>query len=152
MTDTDRMADPVCPHSVDDATLSDPEVLECPYPTYALLREEAPVFLDPRTGVYVVTRYEDQRTIALDYENFSNFRPGNDPSTLTGNAKLAHDRFLKRGWVPGASLAARDDPEHKQMRSIFDQAFRPKRIQGLDSQVKDLAYELVSGFRNGRTL
>lgn len=146
MSDTppvNRMQDPVCPVSVDEVTLADVEVLECPYPTYALLREQAPVFKDPVTGIYVVTRYEDQRKLALDYANFSNFRPSNDHANLTGAARAAYERFVEFGWVPGASLAARDDPEHKQMRSIFDQAFRPKRINAMDPEVRDLAYSLM---------
>ena len=56
MPPINRMEDPVCPQSLDEATLADIEVLECPYPTYSLLREQAPVFRDPRTGMYVVTR------------------------------------------------------------------------------------------------
>jgi cytochrome P450 len=148
MSDINRMANPVCPASLDEATLADVEVLECPYPTYALLREQAPVFLDPNTGIYVITRYADQRKIALDYDNFSNFRYSNDHANLTGNAKKSYERFLKKGWVPGESLAARDDPEHKQMRSIFDQAFRPKRINAIDPQVEALAFELMESFIN----
>ena len=146
MSDINRMENPVCPASLKEATLADPEVLECPYPTYELLRNEAPVFLDPVTGVYVVSRYEDQRKIALDYENFSNFRPSNDHSNLKGAARAAYDRFVERGWVPGESLAARDDPNHKQMRSIFDQAFRPKRINEIDTDVEQLAYKLIQDF------
>ena len=146
MSDINRMNDPVCPTSLKDTTLADVEVLECPYPTYRFLRENAPVFLDPRTGMYVVTRYADQRRIALDYENFSNFRPSNDHANLTGSARKAYERFKTDGWVPGASLAARDDPEHKQMRSIFEQAFRPRRIREMDAQVATLAYELLDEF------
>ncbi len=141
-----RMTDPVCPRDLSEVTLANIEVLECPYPTYALLREEAPVFQDPLTGVFVITRYADQRKVALDYDNFSNFRPSNDHANLTGNARIAYERFLEKGWVPGESLAARDDPEHKQMRSIFDQAFRPKRIEALDPEVEALAYQLVDAF------
>jgi cytochrome P450 len=146
MIEINRMDDPVCPASLEEATLADIEVLECPYPTYKFLRDNAPIFQDPRTGMFVVTRYEDQRRIALDYENFSNFRPSNDHANLTGAARAAYERFLEKGWVPGDSLAARDDPEHKQMRSIFDQAFRPKRIKEMDNQVETLAYELMDSF------
>jgi cytochrome P450 len=148
MSEINRMDNPVCPASLDEATIADVEVLECPYPTYKFLRENAPIFQDPRTGMFVVTRYEDQRRIALDYDNFSNFRPSNDHANLTGAARKAYERFLEKGWVPGDSLAARDDPEHKQMRSIFDQAFRPKRIREMDAQVEALAYELIEGFIN----
>ena len=143
MTEVNRMENPICPASIDEATLADIEVLECPYPTYQLLRDEAPVFQDPNTGIFVVSRYEDQRKIALDYDNFSNVRRSNDHANLTGNARKAYERFLEKGWVPGESLAARDDPNHKQMRSIFDQAFRPKRINAIDPQVEALAYQLM---------
>jgi cytochrome P450 len=146
MTDINRMDDPVCPRSLAEATLADPEVLECPYPTYALLRDAAPVFQDPRTGMYVVSRYEDLRMICLDTERFSNHRYSNDHERLSGNARVAYDLFVEKGWVPGASLAARDDPEHAQMRSIFDQAFRPRRIDAIDPEVRDLAYELIDAF------
>jgi len=146
MTDINRMDSPVCPVSLTDLTLTDTEVLECPYPAYALLREKAPVYQDPVTGIYVVSRYSDQRKIALDYENFSNARPSNNHANLTGNARAAYERFREKGWVPGASLAARDDPDHKHMRSIFDQAFRPKRIKEIDADVEALAYELVEDF------
>ncbi len=143
MSDINRMDEPICPVSLATASLADPEVLECPYPTYKFLREQAPIHQDPVTGIFVVTRYADQRKIALDYDNFSNVRRSNDHANLTGNARIAYDRFLAKGWVPGASLAARDDPEHKQMRSIFDQAFRPKRILALDAEVAALAYSLL---------
>jgi len=146
MTEINRMDSPVCPRSVTEATLADAEVLECPFPTYELLREEAPVFLDPRTGIYVVTRYEDLRMICADTERFSNLRYSNDPARHNSNQRLAHRLFLEKGWVPGASLAARDDPEHRQMRSIFDTAFRPKRIDALDPEVESLAYELIGRF------
>lgn len=146
MGEINRMENPVCPRSLAEATLADPEILECPFPTYELLREQAPVWQDPRTGIYVITRYEDLRTICLDTERFSNLRPSNDHARLTGNARMAYEMFLDRGWVPGASLAARDDPDHKQMRSIFDKAFRPKRINELDPDVEFLAYELMGRF------
>ncbi len=146
MTEVNRMENPVCPASLAEATLADAEVLECPYPTYDLLREQAPVWQDPRTGIFVVTRYEDLRMICTDTERFSNHRPSNDHDKLTGNARKAYELFLEKGWVPGESLAARDDPEHRQMRSIFNDAFRPKRINALDAEVQALAYRLIDDF------
>ncbi|MEM1436714.1 MAG: cytochrome P450, partial [Pseudomonadota bacterium] len=47
---------------------------------------------------------------------------------------------------PAPTLAGRDDPEHKQMRSIFNQAFRPKVVQELDPEVRDIAYDLIDDF------
>lgn len=150
MTEINRMEDPIIPTSVKDVTLIDPEIQECPFPTYDLLREEAPVFKDPITGMFVVTRYDDLRRIALDYDNFSNHRYSNDPERHTPSQQIAHKLFLEKGWVPGKSLAARDNPDHKQMRSLFDDAFRPKRIAEIEGDVEKLAYELIDDFIDHR--
>jgi cytochrome P450 len=96
MSEINRMDNPVCPRSLAEATLADPEILECPYPTYELLRETAPVWRDPRTGLFVITRYEDLRMICLDTDRFSNHRYSNDPDRLTGNARLAHALFKEK--------------------------------------------------------
>jgi len=146
MTDVNRMENPIRPSSLAEARLADPEVLECPFPTYELLLEQAPVWQDPLTGLYIVSRYEDLREILRDTETFSNWRPGNEPETMTSSQKLAHGLFVEKGWFPAASLAGRDDPEHKQMRAIFDQAFRASRIRELDSEVETLAYDLLDKF------
>ena len=146
MTGINRFDDPVRPERVSEATLADAEVLECPYPTYDLLREDAPVFQDPATGLFVITRYEDLRMICTDTDRFSNHRPSNDHANLTGNARVAYELFQEKGWVPGVSLAGRDDPDHKEMRRMFDEVFRPKRINALDAEVEALAYELMEGF------
>ena len=145
MKEINRMDNPVVPTSLEEVTLIDPEIQECPFPTYDLLREEAPIFQDPMTKLYVVTRYEDLRKIATDYENFSNHRHSNDPEMHTDSQKLAHKLFLEKGWVPGKSLAARDNPDHKQMRSLFDETFRPKRIKAIEGEVEKLAYDLMQG-------
>lgn len=146
MSTINRMENPVRPEQLEGATLADVEVLECPYPTYDLLRAQAPVWQDPITGLFVITRYEDLRRICLDTERYSNVRPSNDHANLTGNARMAYELFREKGWVPGESLAARDDPNHKQMRAIFDTAFRPGRIKELDSEVEALAYQLIDAF------
>lgn len=146
MTDVNRMENPICPATLAEATIADIEVLECPFPTYALLRDQAPVWQDPRTGLYVISRYELQREILTDSERFSNHRLSNDHDQLTGHARTAHELFKAKGWVPGVSLAGRDDPDHREMRAIFDKAFRPARIKELDGEVEALAYRLVRSF------
>ncbi|MFP6836232.1 MAG: cytochrome P450, partial [Pseudomonadales bacterium] len=146
MDPVNRMEDPIRPAALDDAALADVEVLECPYPTYDLLREQAPVWQDPDTGLYVITRYSDLREILADTERFSNWRTSNDHENLTGLARTAYELFQEKGWVPAASLAGRDDPDHTQMRSVFDAAFRPRRINELDPQVAALANRLLDDF------
>src|SRR5205823_13376860 len=46
-----------------DALLIDPAFPTDPYPVYARLREEAPVYRSPRLGYWFVSRYDDVKAI-----------------------------------------------------------------------------------------
>lgn len=146
MAEVNRMENPIRPAGIEDARLADPEVLECPFPTYDVLREEAPVWEDPATGMFIISRYDDLRSVLIDTETFSNRRATNDWDNLTGLDLKAYELFKEKGWTPTDSLAARDDPEHKQMRAIFDEAFRAGRIREMDPFVEELAYRLIDSF------
>ena len=141
--------------SASEINFFDPETNDCPYPAYHQLREEAPVWLDPRTGMYFVTRYADIRAILLDTKQYSN-GVGNGANN-TGKAVQADDPialraerlaklYEEKGWTPAPSLDARDEPNHMQMRRMFDHAFRPSAIKEIDPYVEHLAYELLEGF------
>ncbi len=129
--------------------LFDPEVQQCPYEAYRILRDKAPAYRIPGTDIYVVTRYEDVRRVLTDTETFPS-SSGNTPyRTNTNNlerAKKVAARFAEKGWVPAPTLAGRDDPNHRQMRAMFNEAFKPSRIKALDPLVEKLAYELIDGF------
>jgi cytochrome P450 len=58
--------------SLSEINFFDPETNDCPYPAYQQLRDEAPVWQDPRTGMFFITRYEDIRAILLDTKRYSN--------------------------------------------------------------------------------
>jgi len=127
--------------------LFDAEVQRCPYPAYQQLRDEAPVFKCPATGMFVVTRFDDVRTVLTDATNFVNdasLRMASRP--VTDRQKAVIELFETEGWLPAPTLAGRDNPEHKEMRAIFNQAFRPKVVNRLDPEVRDLAYELINDF------
>jgi cytochrome P450 len=129
--------------------LFDVEVQRCPYDAYKTLRDDAPVYNIPGTPMYVVTRYDDVREVLMDPLRFpstaldANLRTS--PSDLERGRKI-NERFEQNGWVPAPALAARDDPGHKQMRAMFNQAFKPSKIKEIDPQVEALAYQLIDGF------
>jgi cytochrome P450 len=123
-----------------DVDLFDPATVDCPYDAYATLRVEAPAWREPRTGMWVITRYDDVRTILLD--------PARFPSTtnrrrIDPRAARIKAIYEAKGWVPAPTLAGRDDPEHRQMRALFNHAFRPARIAELDPFIADLAHRLL---------
>lgn len=142
--------EPVVPENLNDINLLDVSLQNCPYNAYQMLRDKAPVWMDPTTGFYVISRFEDLRSILLDSKNFSNNMSGGQGG---GRERLDSDRAQKmralyeeKGWVPAATLAGRDDPEHKAMRTMFNKAFRPKKIVGMDPFVRDTAYKLIDAF------
>jgi cytochrome P450 len=129
--------------------LFDAELQQCPYPAYKTLRDEAPAYRQPGTDIYIVTRYEDVRRVLMDPETFPSGSAGTAYRMKTGNIERqmrVAERFAEKGWVPGPTLASRDDPNHKQMRAMFNEAFKPSRIALIDPLVEQLAYELIDGF------
>ncbi|QFT76236.1 cytochrome P450 [Erythrobacter sp. THAF29] len=129
--------------------LFDAELQQCPYDAYRQLRDEAPVYNIPGTDMYVVTRYEDVRAVLMDPQRFPSSAADSQFRASAGDIERAQKvaaRFEEKGWVPAPTLNGRDDPNHKQMRAMFNQAFKPSKIKEIDPRVRALAYELIDGF------
>jgi cytochrome P450 len=124
----------------------DPETSGKPYEAYARLREDAPVYRDPRTGFYLITRYEDVRAVLLDTEAYSSQRWQADAKKQVFPERQQRMRSLyeSKGWLPAPSLAGYDDPRHREIREVFTKAFRAGRIKQLDPFVEQTARELVA--------
>lgn len=134
---------PTDPIPLDRIDFLDPDVSDCPYGAYATLQAEAPVWQDPRTRMWVVTRYEDVRQVLLDVERFPSSR---GRGRIDPRSKMIRQLYEEKGWVPAPTLAGRDDPEHKQMRGLFNHAFRPGKIGELEPFIVELAQRLIDDF------
>jgi cytochrome P450 len=141
---------PVVPATLDEINLLDTAFQNCPYHGYRKLRDEAPVWRDPRTGFYVVTRFEDIRDILLDTDRFRNGMQGGQgggrDQINAPRQQRMRQLYEEKGWLPAPTLAGRDDPNHREMRAMFNEAFRPKRINAMDPFVRDTAYKLIDAF------
>jgi len=137
---TDPGADDI---RLESLTLLDPDVSDCPYAAYQALRDEAPVWRDNATGMFVVTRYEDVKAVLLDTERFTSARHRGRVDPRSARLRKIYE---EKGWIPGATLASRDDPEHREMRGLFNHAFRPAKIKELDPFIERLAHRLLDGF------
>ncbi len=142
--------EPVQPETLEDINFLDQGLQNCPYHAYDKLREEAPVWQDPVTGFFVITRFDDLRAILLDTTHYLNSMSGGQGGSRErmdqDRAKRMLSLYKEKGWVPAPTLAGRDDPNHKQMRAMFNEAFRPKKINAMDPFVRDTAYKLVDQF------
>jgi cytochrome P450 len=101
-----------------------------PYPIYARLRDEEPVSWVPAVQLWLVTRYEDVRTVDLSPELFT---AATDPSTL--------NRTM------GVNMLGSEGPDQQRIRRVLEPPFRPRdveeRTQGM---IPNLANELIDGF------
>jgi cytochrome P450 len=121
--------------------LASPQFKADPYPFYAQLRAEAPVYrttLPNKQTAYLVTRYEDVLLLLKDA------RFAKDPL----NAQSAGGP-LHRPWVPGPFKAlARtmldvDDPDHARLRALVHKAFTPGLIAARRAPIQALADGLL---------
>ena len=116
------------------SALADPRFKANPYPFYARMRAENPVFpvSVPFVGrAWIVTRYEDVITVAAD-ERFS------------------RDVLPKLPWLPGFAIApmtrhmlSQDPPNHGRLRKLVGQAFTPRRVERLRDRIQAVCDELL---------
>jgi cytochrome P450 len=143
-TDQSTPSDVDDPMPVEEIDFFDPAVNDCPYHAYRTMRDDAPVWFDEKLQGFIITRHEDVRAVLMDTVSFVNSRKRNAAARRMKPEILA--LYQEKGWVPAPTLAGRDDPEHREMRGLFDHAFRPKRISALEPQIENLAQELIDDF------
>ena len=121
--------------------LANPQFKANPYPFYARLRGEAPVWrttLPDKRVAWLVTRYEDVAGVLRD-DTFAKDRlNAMDPEQLR-----------KTPWVPGflkpleRNMLDLDDPDHARLRSLVSKAFTPRLIERLRGRIETLSEELL---------
>ena len=137
----------IIPQSLEEINFLDSNLQNCPYHAYKKLRDEAPVWQDPVTGFFVVSRFEDLRDVLLDTESFNNQANSNARNSVNSErAAKMKELYETKGWVPAPTLAGRDDPNHKQMRGMFNEAFRPAKIEKMEPFVESTARKLIADF------
>ncbi len=140
----------------------DPEVLENPYPFYARLRAEAPVYRLQDTDFFAVSRYEDVLQLLRHPELFSSAPI--QGVMAGGGMREMHRDPARRGRPPGAmspeaaesaggrSLIASDPPEHERLRSIVNRGFTPRRIRALEPRAQQIADRSIDAMLDAREI
>lgn len=126
-------------------TLNDEAVLSNPFPAYKWLRNNAPVYHDPGTGMYVVTRFEDIRRIAEDPETFSSNAGMLGDRAFAGNDEAA--RIMREEASPYVNtMISADPPVHTKYRSIVQSAFGPSRINKMQAYIQEVCDGQIERF------
>jgi hypothetical protein len=110
----------------------DYQIHEDPYPTYARLREEAPLYRNDDLDFWALSRHDDVLAAFRNPAQLSNrFGVSLDPAAYGPDAHRA------------MSFLALDPPDHTRMRSLVSKAFTPRRVAELEEGVRRLAVEHV---------
>jgi cytochrome P450 len=121
-TDTDLLFTPLAPGFTDD-----------PYPAYAYLRENLPVYKHP-FDFWILTRYADVSAI-LRSEHSA------DPHKLADGSlvRLQFDQLREQSRPSyGLSMLDRDPPDHTRLRSLVTKVFTPRSVAALEPEITAL--------------
>ena len=110
----------------------DYQIHEDPYPVYARLRREAPLYRNDDLDFWALSRHEDVLAGFRNPAQLSNrFGVSLDPAAYGPDAHRA------------MSFLASDPPDHTRMRALVSKAFTPRRVAELEDGVRRLAVEHV---------
>jgi len=96
-----------------------------PHAIWSELRAEAPVFYDPASAVWGISRYQDILAIERDPETFS-----------SRTAPRPHGQSLPM-------MISMDDPAHQRRRSLVNRGFTPKRVSDREGELGDICRLII---------
>jgi cytochrome P450 len=115
------------------------EMHEDPYPTYARLRAEAPVYRSEEFDFWALSRHEDVIGAFRNVDAFSNaYGVSLDPSAFSPDAHRT------------MSFLALDPPKHTRMRSLVGKGFTPSKVNAMEERIREITLEhLVPALDSG---
>jgi cytochrome P450 len=131
-----------------EGTLLDPAVQACPFAYHQQLREKAPVYRMPETGFYVVSNYEDLKTVLSDPATFSN---DIEIEQLAGEAaadlgRMFDDHLAEVGWGHVQTLQRTDPPVHGRYRRLINRTLTPPMVKAMLPSLTRIADDLIDAF------
>lgn len=124
--------------------VTDPTFKANPFPFYAQLRAEAPVFpvklpnIISKQRAWLITRYDDVLN-ALKDERFAKDR----------RHAMTPEQLKKLPWIPlmfkplEHTMLDLDSPDHTRLRALVHKAFTPRLIEQMRDQIQALTNELL---------
>lgn len=123
-----------------------PEFLEDPYPIYAVLREESPVFYDPSWELTFFARHADVSTILKDRERFGrDFRHRLEPDVVDVDL---YRRIYPPQWPTWTryireSFIDLEPPRHTRLRRLVSQAFTRRSSEAFRTRLETAADRIL---------
>ena len=103
----------------------DVEINANPYPTFARLREESPLYYNDQYDFYALSRFADVNKGLVDHETFS-------------SARGAIIELIKANIdIPSGALIFEDPPIHTVHRKLLARMFTPRKINALEPKIRE---------------
>ncbi|MGV0814926.1 cytochrome P450 [Mycolicibacterium boenickei] len=103
----------------------DVEINANPYPTFARLREESPLYYNEQHDFYALSRFADVNKGLVDHETFS-------------SARGAIIELIKANIdIPSGALIFEDPPIHTVHRKLLSRMFTPRKINALEPKIRE---------------
>src|SRR5262245_40111765 len=122
-----------------------------PYPFYARLRAEAPVYRVRIPGgetAWLITRYDDVAMVLNDERFMKNWSNAATPAQKA-NPILARKllRLIWLRWLQRSMLHL-DPPDHTRLRALVNKAFTPRLIERMRDRIQALADKLLDSVQD----
>jgi cytochrome P450 len=123
---------------------------QCPFPWFARLREQAPVYEIPEQGWFAVTTMDLAREVMRDVGTYSNqvTRRTLPPAEVADEVAAIRGRGYP--YVP--TLLLNDPPQHTRFRRLVNKAFTPRALGWMEPLVASAANELAAALPDGDTV
>ena len=111
----------------DAAAYYDPydiDIAADPWPTYARLREEAPIYYNERYRFWAISRHSDVEAALANWEAYSNSR--------SDILELVNSEFD----MPKGVMMFEDPPVHTMLRGLMSRVFTPRRMAEIEDQIR----------------
>lgn len=129
--------------SSEPVDLFSPRFKRDPFPTYAALRAEAPVYphvAPDGATIWYITRYDDVAAVLKDDVHFTK-----DPHVAADLRGFRKPRRSGQSDAINDNMLFSDPPDHTRLRALVSQAFTPRRIAAMDGRIRDTADALLAG-------
>ncbi len=112
-----------------------------PYPTLSALREATPIFHDPRSGQWMITRFDDVRSLLRNprlgrvfHHRYTDAEWGRPERDRRWTAFDEHDRW---------TLLSREPPDHTRLRRMVSKVFTPSAVASRNASIEASAKALA---------
>lgn len=112
-----------------------------PFPTFAAMRAEAPIYAHHSPGgstIWYITRQEDVTAVLKDNDRFVKDVRNSLPPDAAKPRKSSLYRLINE------NMLFADPPDHTRLRALVNQAFTPRRVEQLAERVQLITDELLT--------